>query len=278
MSETKHLDLSSRLGKARNRVYRVGVELEGGWSKLPEGVDALHGDSSVQFSEREGNGRRYDLPNAPRALQVGELPSPVLVPFSKKSDVLTLEKWMRHHYPSHVNKTCGMHVHMSFQNAFQYQALMEEKFMWTVLFYMDLWAHSAVGAGTIPRNHCIFERIRGENQYCMHQFHPDAQAIKTTKAYGHDPGSHRYTVLHYAYMRLGTIECRLLPMMPNVDIALSAIKRLMEVTSAYLAETASKSSLVIDGRLAGKGEVGATAEWLIKPHEVRHSEALSATI
>lgn len=272
MSEnpSKHLDLSARLGKCRERVYRVGVELEGGWLQLPPGLDHLDRDGSVVFPSAQV----MDL-NGKIKLKVGEIPSPVLIPSSTKDNVLTLEKWMRVFYPSHVNHTCGMHVHMSFQNAFQYQQLMREDFMWTVLHYFNEWAKERVRDKSIPASHCFFERLAGKSEYCQHVFHADEQAVRSDKRYGHFEPGHRYTVIHYPFQRIGTVECRLLPMFATVDLALNAIRYLLSITSAFLVEVAAKDSLMIDGKLAGRGEKGVSAEWVRDGSDQVHQESVS---
>jgi hypothetical protein len=251
----KVLDIDAKLHKTRNRVYRVGVELEGGWVTLPPGT-TLQNDGSVSFP-REDSG--FDPRTGETSLNIGELPSPVLMVDSRKADDLTLEKWLTQHYPQKVNKTCGMHVHMSFQNAFQYQRLMDESYTWTMGEYVRRWAKE-----NLPLDHCIWSRLRGESQYCTFKYYPDGQAQQTRKQYHHDKDC-RYTVIHYCFSRFGTIECRLLPMMPDAQIALSAIKEVLAITSAFLVTTTSKRELPI------------TEGWTAENDPI-HREIVSATV
>jgi hypothetical protein len=225
------LDIDAKLHKTRNRIYRVGVELEGGWTKLPEGVSALIPDGSVQFPVAEA----YNQTQTRRILEVGELPSPTLILESKKAEDLTLEKWLSSHYPQKVNSSCGMHVHMSFQNAFQYQRLMVEEYMWTIGEYIRRWGV----ANQIPLDHPLWNRLAGNSTYCTFNFYPDVQAQNAQKRFHHDNGN-RYTVIHYCFTRLGTIECRLLPMFDNWVTSLSAIREVLAITSAFLVTTTSK--------------------------------------
>src|SRR5258705_12712150 len=91
------LDLTGAKGKSPNRIYRIGIELEGGWTKLPPGTRGLQHDGSVQFPARE-------LGDA--AITTGELAAG---PMSMQE----WEGWLKIHYPQRVNATCGMHVHLS---------------------------------------------------------------------------------------------------------------------------------------------------------------------
>lgn len=258
----KHVNIDDKLGKVRNRVYRIGVELEGGWKRLPPKVQLVR-DGSVMFpniSQTDAYGKTI--------FHVGELPSPILLP-KGKSGQLTLETWLNANYPSHVNETCGMHCHMSFMNAFQYQQLMsDESVMWTVVEYIKRWADAQVERKNIPHDHCIFERLAGRSEFCQLVWHPDDQAQKVRKDYDHHGHGHRYTVLNYAFSKTGTIECRLLPMMPNAAIALDAIERVMQIMSALLVHIADTNQVFLDGRAAGKGEKGVSESWVVEPESV----------
>jgi hypothetical protein len=84
-------------------VERLGVELEGAWSKLPTGT-RLEVDASV-FNNRSPEGHRS-----------GELP---LGPFVLGQ----LNSYMKKYYPQKVDATCGLHVHMSFESLLYYNLL-----------------------------------------------------------------------------------------------------------------------------------------------------------
>lgn len=266
----KYLDISAHLHKCRNRVYRVGVELEGGWTRLPRGVSGLQHDGSVIFEDQ------IDPQTGINRFKKGELPSPPLIPDGPGNDSkLTLEKWMRSHYPDRVNATCGMHVHQSFSNAFQYQSLMREDYMWTVLEFVKRWTDKAVALNKLPNDHCLFDRLAGKSEYCQHQFFADGQAQRTRKDHDRQGKDHRYTVIHYAFSRIGTVECRLLPMMPTVDIALESIRELLAITSAFMVTIAKEEKIYLDGRQAGKGEPESEASWIA---ETDLAESISMSV
>src|SRR5688572_24618845 len=109
------------LGKAKNRVTMIGIELEGGWMKVPDNARVIR-DGSVVFDP-------YVVPggNLPRI--IGELPS-LPMPVEK------FPEWVTKFYPSHVNESCGMHVHMSFANAFLYDRVMDEGYQAAVIEFV----------------------------------------------------------------------------------------------------------------------------------------------
>lgn len=225
--------------KVRNQVHRIGVELEGGWDSLPTGV-RLVSDGSVRFNEpsfvppegyrrvtdwqdnvsfmnAQGDVIRPPVTNYTPPRHVGELPSSPMPPDA-------LDAWMRTFYPHHVNESCGMHLHMSFQSALTYQRLMDVNFPATVLAYMGKWGLTR----GLPSTHALFARINGSNSYCRNEFHADAQSRATRK------GGDRYTVINYCYGLHQTLECRLLPMMDDVEMAIAALRELILITNTYL--------------------------------------------
>lgn len=206
----------------RSRIHRIGVELEGGWATIPPRTQLIH-DGSVQFER--------DITGQPQ--HVGELPSP---PLDRKS----LIQWMKIYYPSHVNATCGMHVHLSFETAFLYQQLMEKEYPSTVVEYFKKWATKK----GIPNDNAIWDRLNGKSTYCQHVFMADVQAMNARKNFDRARGGHRYTVINYCWSRLKTLECRLLPMMPTVDEAIEALDELISITDRFLVTSTKKESLL----------------------------------
>lgn len=157
-------------------------------------------------------------------MQVGEIPSPPMAPSE-------LGVWMRRYYPQSVNETCGMHVHMSFENALHYQRLMVPSYQATIVKYVNEWAK---GEG-FRKEHCLWPRLQGQSTYCQHKFWPDHQIKTRGKDFNHEREGHRYTVINYCYGTTGTIECRLLPMMADAEQGIRAIQRILDITNAFLA-------------------------------------------
>jgi hypothetical protein len=291
----KNIDGFRQGGKSiiRNRIYRVGVELEGGWLKLPDPGMELVPDGSIrgvtavaaveapivdqlrqppaaptprppifrtrrdrdaweaanayqqQLNQQVGQYQAAAvIANAPRpiALHVGEYPSQVL-------ELKEYQGWMKKYYPSHVNDTCGLHVHMSFKRALHYSMLMVPEYPQTIITYLAKWALEE----KLPKEHPIWDRLMGKSSYCKLDFFPDDQAHNPRKVYDHGMKGHRYTVINYCHAKTGgTLECRLLPMMSTADLGIRAVKRVIDITNACLValknrEPKESASLVIDG-------------------------------
>lgn len=219
-----------RGSRIRNRVYRVGIELEGGWTKLPSGVRALQHDGSIQgLLDPSGN-----------PLHVGELPS----------SPLTLEewgKWLRKHYPQIVNQSCGMHVHLSFRTALTYSRLMCPEYPGTIVNEITRWAKHE----NLPKDHTIWSRLKGKSVYCQHVYSADEQVRNTSKDHNRERAGHRYTVINYCWARVSTLECRLLPMMDTAERAERLVQEYIDITNAFLMATgkreqASKIDIDVD--------------------------------
>jgi hypothetical protein len=128
---------------------------------------------------------------------VGELPSQPLTVFE-------FPQWLEKYYPPRHNKTCGMHVHMSFKSAFVYQCLMVPEYERTVVEFLFAWATK-----NLPPGHHIFERLAGQNDYCRTgRFMADDQVKATRKGYERNAPVNRYTAIHYAWGMHRTIEWR----------------------------------------------------------------------
>jgi hypothetical protein len=221
----------------RSRIKLVGIELEGAWSKLPDGVKYV--DSTTPppgWLGRDGSlkGMRetIDLNKFP---YIGELPSPPV----KESDV---NAWLTKHYPDTSDPACcGMHIHISLSNPLVYMWLMDdEAYPATVVEYFKQWAEREKIDKTDP----IWDRLAGNNIYCQHVHAPSDQVKNLTKDYSKDRKGHRYTAIAFHYLRdgLGTIECRLLTMPKTVEQAQRAVKEFISITNRYLVATAKREA------------------------------------
>lgn len=243
------IDLTRRV---RNRIHLVGIELEGGWSKLPKGTALVH-DGSVRFQGPEiiavtdpATGRRTQqvVPGSGPP-HVGELPSPPLEVSVKGSSTIPWMEWVKQFYPSHVNDSCGMHVHMSFRSALTYQRLMTPDYQVTMMDHLIKWARKV----KFGENHHIWERLNGTNRYCQHQFMAEEQAQRREKSHDHHAPGHRYTAINYAYGQHSTVECRVLPMMDTSAQAIDAISQVLLVTNAFLLVDAKREQPIIANHL-----------------------------
>jgi len=290
--------------KLKNRIDRVGVELEGGWETLPkfEFGEKLERDGSVSIDPipldsapsqinpfpnesfdlaqalrvynsnhpqhrqlflldgivrddpsrqrfvdyrgrpigmesgqaflanlRAGNDPLTGSPNRYKKIYIGEVAGPPL-------EVNKIAEWMRKCYPQHVNNTCGLHVHVSFRKALHYSRLMVPEYQDTIIAYLTKWAMEE----KIDKSHPIWGRLTGKNEFCKHEFFADYQARKTSKAYDHHGPGNRYTAINYSHGQHGTIECRVLPMFSDVEVAVKAVNKVVDITNACLKVGAKK--------------------------------------
>ncbi len=225
--------------KVKNRVYRVGIELEGGWDKVPHGIKLEHDGSvviripatkveDVYSKEKIAAAKQAgiilpDFRQQFKNIHTGEIPSMILEPKD-------FPDWVNKYYPNYVNETCGMHMHMSFETALHYSKLMTPDYGSCIVAATTAWAKDQ-GLG---KNHPIWKRLAGKNQYCQAKFWADDQARKQTKDHNREGHGNRYTMISYPYSLKGTIECRLLPMMDTSEQAVSALKMILNTTNACL--------------------------------------------
>ncbi len=245
--------ITALLGKVRNRIKAIGIELEGGWLKVPDGV-RLTQDVSVRVEDPAG-----------RLISRGEIPSPPLE-MSKWVD------WMKVHYPSHCNESCGLHVHMSFRSDLTYQRLMRRDYTTAIVDQLREWAKGR----RLPSSHAIWGRLKGENKYCLPLYAPEKQATARQKS------NSRYAVVNYCHGIHQTLEIRVLPMfptipakvqkpvfyaalgeskppkpavlapeVPGIDLAIEAVQRVIDTTNAFLLldvkrERAERATLISD--------------------------------
>lgn len=192
----------------RRRIKGIGVELEGGWHVPP--ATTIHHDGSVNV----------------RANHVGEVSTPGPI------DTLPLAlAWTRQNYPSSVNSTCGLHVHLSVNNL-NYGRLMETEFK----DYFEQQLAQFLQDG-LDRNAQGFELLRsrfnGDNRYCQKIFRP-AEQIYVPGRYG-DPAVHpRYSQLNFCYNRHGTVECRVFPCFPDPEDGCAAVSMFYKTVFDYL--------------------------------------------
>jgi hypothetical protein len=230
----KPLNLDNILGMPKNRVVRMGVELEGAWKTLPPGITEPERDTSVFKDPNTGN---QTLPTGMN--WVGEIPiGPI--------EVAVMPKFMKRYYPHKVDKTCGMHVHQSVANAMHYAWLMEPEYQETMILYLGKWAEKE----GLPKEHCIWKRLEGNSLYCQKKYWPELQYAYKQKDHSQTREGHRYTIINYSG-RVNTIEVRVLPMMETVAQAIRAVRMVIDITNASLyllgkKETKAKARLDLD--------------------------------
>ncbi len=206
-------------------IDRVGVELEGAWEKEPS-FPIVH-DGSLDFSDDD---------DIPEDVYVGEAR---IGPFRDLAAILAA---VRRRWPDHVNETCGMHVHLSFRSAIFYSWLMDPDFTQRIVDGLTMWGSRL----KLPAGHVLFNRLSGNNSYCLREFHADWQADQTITVYRrHSQEGHRYTVVNYPYGIHGTLEIRVLPMFPEgPSLAQAAIREVVAITEQAIRDFARREPSV----------------------------------
>lgn len=253
--------MALRKGVLRNRIDKVGIELEGGWQKVPAKFKdkhlALEHDGSVKFedpvrmaeltriqqlaSRTTDAKKRAEFATAYAKLEQeiaklmprhkGEIPSPPIA-------VEEVEQFITDCYPTQINATCGLHVHMSFVHRLNYARIMTPEYMKAILKRLCEWAEEE----KLPKDHPIWNRITNPNHdHCAHQYLGDAQVHIRRKDFQSRGKPHsRYTAINYCYGQHQTVECRLLPMMETAPQAVRGVKEVLAVTNKFLASIREK--------------------------------------
>jgi hypothetical protein len=185
-------------------VAKFGIELEGGWDTAPRDHRCYKGDSSV---------------HVPGSWRVGEIVSPILTDWQSGSDFLLVN------YPDHTGASCGLHVHMSFaesraENAYRVALLADSESFQTGL----LERLSTVGKSLKITSKAFWERLRGQNSYCMPRW--SERNVRETD---------RYRAVNFAaYARHNTVEIRVLPMFSKRQISARMVREVLTFTDGYL--------------------------------------------
>ena len=230
----------------RNRIYRVGVELEGGWKVLPVGA---HLDVDNSVFDRGRPGARHIVPPVAGVVS-GEIVSPPMLP-------IAIAPWIRTHYPSCVDATCGMHIHVSFKSLLNYQRLMIPEFQETSCYYFAKWAEEEGFA----KQHPIWTRLAGKNDTCQDKFWPELQVQVDHKHYDKLDAGHRYTKVNFCWNRFETMEFRVLPMMDTPDQAIRAIRHYLMIVNACLVVVARKEKRLRVNLALGEGDLAPYQEY-----------------
>ena len=220
------LDKILKEGPPKNRIYLAGIELEGLWDDPLHKLDLVK-DTSVTVPSDPGM----------KAPKTGELFCSPMIP----SEALA---WVKKFYPNKVDASCGMHVHVSFKNAYHYTILINKAYQDTVLHYFTRWAKDE----GFPPGHHIWNRLNGKSVYCKNVFCPEVQLKEFRKRHNRDDKLSRYTVINYCFKTddKGTLECRLLPMMETKQQAVRAIEHFFNITNACLIALAEKDELLME--------------------------------
>jgi len=191
------------------RWLKMGAELEGGWDTDLRAVSAKVRGSEV----------RHDGSVRVRANYPGEL-------VTRPHEILDkLCEDIRALYPNHVDASCGFHLHASF-TVLDHIALTDRLF-W--VYFRRRWKDWGEAHEVPPHYWDRWKGINpGDRQYCKAEFKPETQFVDHND---------RYTQLNFtAWHKHKTLECRMLPMFPDVALTIEATRNLSDIFDTYLNE------------------------------------------
>ena len=202
---------------ATRRWLSMGIELEGSYTRdVPQNIaSAVKGASAKRDGSISGlRGHMSEI-----VTRVHEHLDPLM------EDVVKL-------YPDLINHTCGLHAHNMF-TMMDHALLTEQAFFDYFYERWEKWGRAnndAMGA----QGEYFWMRLRGRRipdtarNYCE-------MTNKSVTQLQDSNQEHRYTALNFsAWHKYKTLECRLLPMMPTADLAVSAMRELSDIYDSYL--------------------------------------------
>lgn len=199
---------------------RIGIEIEGRWLDLAAARSQASrlgltgcGDGSVNHSSHS-SASPYEFQTVPGTV-------------SKAIEQLVAM------YPDEADRSCGMHVHVSFESLMDVTLLCTPAFFsyfkarWTAWGdKMNIWGKGENGED--PRGE-FWKRLEGDNDYCQ---------VNHNTPNGNITRMDRYHQLNFsAWSEHKTIECRLLPMFRKASLAVAAVKELVDIFEDFLANT-----------------------------------------
>lgn len=198
----------------KQRWLQIGVELEGSWNRGRASVAGdIRGAKAVSDpSVKIGIGDPGEIITRPH----NDVESVC-------ADVMAL-------YPDHVHVSCGLHVHVSF-TPLDGSIIASRNFYDYFKAQWEEWGKQE----KLPKTHEFWHRLAGLNKNARDEFKPEEQLRGDGRGAGGKGGSARYTILNfYAWEIHRTVECRLLPMFSDREVACRAIKHLAWIYSSYL--------------------------------------------
>jgi len=197
-------------------VRKIGVELEGGFRQKASGEN-YHGDGSVHVPSTE-------------SVTVGFVGEVVSRPFD---DLEMMLDWVDHYYPDRVNKSCGCHVHVSFNCRLAYMLTMSQEYYDFWLMRQEKWGKRV----HLKASSEFWKRLQGNNHYCK-KMPKTAKALvcEGQKGTRGDYGCDRYYQLNHCWSKHKTLESRVLPCFSSRKLTISGVKEFVNMTNDFLSQ------------------------------------------
>ena len=135
-----------------------------------------------------------------------------------------------------TDDTCGIHVHVSTNNALAFQKLCDLEFY--TKFRKDVWRFMHNGLFSEETLEQFRDRFNGESQYCKSGFNPDKSINGGMREFQtcYTSTNGRYNDMNFdSYHKFGTVECRLFPSSSSHDEVINMVEWFVNFTNHYLA-------------------------------------------
>jgi len=197
-------------------INKMGMELEGAWKGVryqhPFDDTTIKHDGSVHFNQ----------PNSGEFLHYGEIVSEPL-------DPTDLMDWAEKHCPTHVNDTCGTHMHISVKSAPMYGSLLTPTFNKEII--AKLTELNETIKDSDPETYERFkQRLKGGNSYCKKGYKGLQQVVLDHKS------GERYHQLNYCYRLKGTLEIRVFPATTNKQFLKDLVQCTVDTIEGWIAK------------------------------------------
>ena len=210
-------------------VKYFGYEIEGGFEDDFSDTYCEECDSSGCGCVESGNQYfKHDGSVETEDYTAGEIASPKF----RVDRMPQFEQFVKENMPQEVNNTCGLHVHLSFNNQLAYEKTMDLEFFTEFKVKVKEFVLNS-GLFTEHTQEEFVKRFRGNNTYCRDIFSPNSQATGKN-VYDETTEQGRYTFINYPYNQHGTIECRLFPSTVSSSEVCSFVKWFIDFTNTYL--------------------------------------------
>lgn len=213
-----------------SRIFKVGFELEGGWKGEP-GISPFKDISLI--ADHSINGQTLKGARALAAPHIGEAVSPP-IPFEGEEWKAWLEShWPNADPPDRTNRTCGFHIHTSFQDFLSYSLLSSKSFLLTLRDRMLELGREL----DLPSKHVFWERAHGANTFCSLFFDAASQMKVHTKSLSRT----RYGWLNFSYGLHQTLEFRALPTFRDSWVGIRFAEAYFQLVDGWLEQQAGKT-------------------------------------
>lgn len=192
-------------------IYKVGIELEGGWYK--DRIPTLGTDIVRDGSVTAGDTLIYKR---------GEVNSRPYV------NIGSLREWFINTYPDVVNGSCGLHIHFSFKTITAYSYLLDSRFKDYFYGRLKQW-----GDKFCKEYPFFWARVNGENRYCTPEWNYENQLDEISKNYN---SSTRYGAWNFCFNLHRTAECRVLPMWDanEKETAWNGVLNIVDIVQSWI--------------------------------------------